>query len=225
MKTKTIQIEIPVIEHEMGRMETYAMTAFIALRALKASGMWRNPLCNVKNEGLRANPRPFYDLVFSYKTCGLSTGLISDLYGNSDDMTWDHILSPQTGGEFALDSAEKFLTDFKLFKRFFECMCSTIRIYKTQNTELSDLKHTTPTMYKYKELGIPLYNKITKKEVDNLIVPNNYVCDGFWEEYFEWECKMVLTEDSKYGKPLPEDIECAQKKYMTTTTADLREFL
>ena len=79
MKTKTIQIEIPVIEHEMGRMETYAMTAFIALRALKASGMWRNPLCNVKNEGLRANPRPFYDLVFSYKTCGLSTGLISDL--------------------------------------------------------------------------------------------------------------------------------------------------
>ena len=93
MKTKIIQIEIPVIEHEMDRMETYAMTAFIALRALHASGMWRNPLCNVKNEGIRANPRPFYDLVFSYKTNGLSTGLTSDPYGNSDDMTWDHILS------------------------------------------------------------------------------------------------------------------------------------
>ena len=225
MKLKTVEIEVPIINHDLSRMEVYAMTAFCCLNAVRAAGMWRNPYCNVEAEGLRSNPRPFYDQVFSFKTCGISTGLTSDPMGCSDDMTWDHILSPQTGGEFALDNSEKYLTDFELFKRFFMCMCSTIRIYKVQNTKLSDLKHTTPTMYKYKELGISLYNKKTKGEVDNIIVPNTYVCDGFWEDYFEWECKMVLANDSKYGKPLPEEIQCAQKKYMITQTANLSDWL
>ena len=233
MKLRTVEIEVPVIDHEMSRFEVYAMTAFVCLKSVLASGMWRNPYCNVHDEALRSNPRPFYDQVFSYKTCGLSTGLTSDPNGNSDDMTWDHILSPQTGGEFALDKAEKYLTDdFELFTRLFECMCATIRIYKTQNKLLSDMKHNTPTMYKYKELGIPLYNSKTKQKVDNTIVPHSYVCDGFWEDYFEWECETVLTTDSKYGKPLPEDIVCAQKKYMRVNTtipdtpsASLNEFI
>ena len=60
---------------------------------------------------------------------------------------------------------------------------------------------------------------------NNIIVPNTYVCDGFWEDYFEWECKMVLANDSKYGKPLPEEIQCAQKKYMITQTANLSDWL
>jgi len=223
MKTQIIQIEIPVIEHELDRMETYAMSAYISMKALEASGMWRNPLCNVNNEGIRSIPRIFYGQVHSYKSTGINTGLTSDPYGNSDDMTWDHILSPQTGGEFVMDKSKKYLAGYDIFRRVFECMCSSIRVYKKQNTALSDLKHTTPTMYKYKELNIPLFDKETRQEVDNIIVPKTFVCDGFWEEYFEWECEMVLNEDSKYGKPLPDDIKCAQKKY-SIASANLVDF-
>ena len=44
-----------------------------------------------------------------------------------------------------------------------------------------------------------------------------YISDNFWEDYCDWERKMVLNMDTEYGEPLPIEILCAQKSSSKTS--------
>ncbi len=217
-ETLSTEFEMFIPEYEVGREECYIRTCFYALKSLL--WMWRHPMFP---HSIRCLPRLFYGMVTSFKSGGIPTGLTSDLYAHNDDMTDDHKNSPQTVGEFVLDRANLFLNDFELFTRIFLFSCETNRIKKKENTALSKLKNQVPTIYKYQEVGkekyktkwnkpIPLFDIQTREEVSNLIGPRTFVYDGFWEEYCEWECEIVLEEFSNWGKPLPEHIKCSQKK-------------
>ena len=146
-----ITFEIPdIYDRENTKLVTYAITAQAALLAIHTSGMWRNSKCP---ESISSIPRILYDLVGVCKSKGIRTGLTSRPNTNLGDLTSDHFLSPQTVAEFILDNL-KYMENFDLFLKLFECCCSTIAITSDENTALRDLKHTTPTMYKYKEMGI-----------------------------------------------------------------------
>jgi hypothetical protein len=214
-----ITFEIPdIYDRENTKLVTYARTAQAALLAIHTSGMWRNSRFS---ETICPAPRMYYDLV--HQSNGIRTGLTSRPNTNLGDLTSDHFLSPQTVAEFILDNL-KYMENFDLFLKLFECCCSTIAITSDENTALRDLKHTTPTMYKYKEMGISLYNE-KGKEVDNILAPAIPVCEGFWDEYCEWEAKFVLSEDSKYGKPLPKNVSIARKQFLRPPPATLSDFL
>ena len=202
----------------LDRYETYVHSAFITLRGFIP--FWR------KNEfTLRAYPRHLYDMVMSVGTkTENKSGYTSELYTHdlgtyidskgkeqNDRMVDDHFLSPQTVGEFILDNPDPYLEDFELFKRLFKCISSTHAIRKTQNDSLSSLKHTVPTKFKYQKKHILLFDSVTKESVSNLIGPIVYVSDIFFDEYCEWEKKMVLKMDTEYGEPLPTEILFAQK--------------
>ena len=214
-----INFEIPDINDRPNtRLVTFARTAQAALLAIHATGMWRN---SKFSEIMCPAPRMFYELV--HKSNGIRTGLTSRPRNNLTDLCPDHFLSPQTVGEFVMDNL-KYLEDFDLFLKVFECCCSTIAITSDENTALRGLKYTTPTMYKYQEMGIFLYDK-GGNPVDNILAPAIPVCDEFWEEYCEWERKFVLSENSKYGKPLPKDVPIARKQFLCPPPATLNDFL
>ena len=211
----------------LNRYETYVHSAFITLRGFIP--FWR------KNEfTLRAYPRHLYDMVMSVGTkktdksrytselypYDLGTYIDSKGKVQNDRMVDDHFLSPQTVGEFVLDNPDPYLEDFELFKRLFKCISSTHNIRHTQNLSLAKLKHTVPTKFKYREKNIILYNTFTKEPVDNLIIPMVHVSDTFFDEYCEWERKMVLKMDTEYGEPLPTEILYAQKPHSTRALHD-----
>jgi hypothetical protein len=208
----------------LDRYETYVHSAFITLRGFLP--FWRK-----NKHTLRAHPRALYEWVISVGTKKTDkSGYISELYPydlgtyrdskgdiQNDRMVNDHFLSPQTVGEFVLDNPDPYLEDFELFKKLFKCISSTHRIRKSQNDGLSKLKHTVPTVYKYQHNNIELYDSFTKEPVDNLIKPMVYVSDTFFDEYCQWERKMVLNMDTEYGEPLPVEMLHAQKAHSTTS--------
>ena len=62
-----------------------------------------------------------------------------------------------------------------------------------------------------------MYDSRTNEQVSNIIEPMVYVSDNFWEDYCDWERKMVLNMDTEYGEPLPIEILCAQKSSSKTS--------
>ena len=208
----------------LNRYETYVHSAFITLRGFIP--FWR------KNEfTLRAYPRHLYDMVMSVGTkktdksrytselypYDLGTYIDSKGKVQNDRMVDDHCFSPQTVGEFILDNPDPYLEDFELFMRLFKCISLTHSIRKTQNDSLSSLKHIIPTKFKYQHKEILLYDSRTSEQVSNIIEPMVYVSDNFWEDYCDWERKMVLNMDTEYGEPLPIEILCAQKSSSKTS--------
>jgi len=208
----------------LNRKDTYMFTAFISLRGYLP--FWRK-----NKHTLRAFPRTLYEYVMSVGTKKTDKSrYTSELYPydlgtyidskgdvQNDRMVNDHFLSPQTVGEFILDTPDPYLEDFELFKILFKCISSTHRIRKSQNDGLSKLKHTVPTIFKYQHNNIELYDSFTKEPVDNLIMPMVHVSDTFFDEYCMWERKMVLKMDTEYGEPLPAEILYAQKPHSTTS--------
>ena len=208
----------------LNRKDTYMFTAFIYLRGYLP--FWRK-----NKHTLRAFPRTLYEYVMSVGTKKTDKSrYTSELYPydlgtyidskgdvQNDRMVNDHFLSPQTVGEFILDTPDPYLEDFELFKILFKCISSTHRIRKSQNDGLSKLKHTVPTIFKYQHNNIELYDSFTKEPVDNLIMPMVHVSDTFFDEYCMWERKMVLKMDTEYGEPLPAEILYAQKPHSTTS--------
>ena len=208
----------------LNRYETYVHSAFITLRGFIP--FWRKNKYN-----LRSYPRHLYDMVMSVGTkSDDKSGYTSELYTHdlgtyidskgkeqNDRMVDDHCLSPQTVGEFILDNPDPYLEDFELFMKLFKCISLTHSIRKTQNDSLSSLKHTVPTIFKYQHKNIKLYDSFTKEPVDNLIIPVFHVSDTFFEDYCEWERKMVLKTDTEYGEPLPVEILYAQKPNSKTS--------
>ena len=206
------------------RYETYVHSAFVSLQG--SIPFWReNPFTVI------AYPRILYNMVMSVGTKeDDKSGYTSELYPydlgtyidskgkeQNDRMVDDHFLSPQTVGEFVLDTPDPYLEDFELFKRLFKCISSTHNIRHTQNLSLAKLKHTVPTIFKYQKKNILLYDSVTTEPVDNIIRPVVYVSDTFVDEYCKWEREMVLNMDTEYGEPLPVEILHAQKAHSTTS--------
>tara|TARA_B110000196_G_scaffold41976_1_gene32231 strand:- start:373 stop:1026 length:654 start_codon:yes stop_codon:yes gene_type:complete len=199
-----ITIDIPDIDTNEDRLETFTKTSYIALLAVYSTGLWKNRKWD--NLLVASTTRLFYDQVFTFKKDGFRSGytsMPSELVGS---LTADHFLSPQTVAEFILDTPKYF--DYNLYRKLFKCCCSTHTVagkkFKDkfegdQNIKLSKLKRTTLTKFKYKELDIMLYDE-WGNEVDNIIKPIEYVCDEFWEEYCEWENVNILDVPSKYNK-------------------------
>jgi len=208
----------------LDRNETYMFTAFLSLRGYLP--FWRG-----NEHTLRAFPRTLYEYVLSVGTKKTDkSGFTSVLYPHdlgtyidskgeeqNDRMVDDHFLSPQTVGEFVLDTPDPYLEDFELFKKLFKCISSTHNIRHTQNLSLAKLKHTVPTIFKYQKKNILLYDSVTTEPVDNIIRPVVYVSDTFVDEYCKWEREMVLNMDTEYGEPLPVEILHAQKAHSTTS--------
>jgi hypothetical protein len=222
-----ITIDIPdnnntselVLTDERGysRIVNAAKAAYVSMSAIHKAGMWRN---ESYPEILTIAPRIFYDAVRQC-TKGGHTGFTSRPDIKVGDLCHDHYLSPQSGGEFILDTP-KYLKDFSLLVKIFDCFRSTIAITSDENTSLINLKHKIPTQFKYKELEIPLYNK-KGEEVDNILAPVKFVCEGFWEDYCEWEKEYVLTSHSNYGKPLQEGV-LARKQFLKAPNTNLCGF-
>ena len=91
--------------------------------------------------------------------------------------TKDHILSPQFVARMIYDQPEIWLSDYEKFKNLFFISCQTIQITRTENDTLKNFTSNNnnnfvilvPTLQKYEEAGIRLYDQNRVAFVNNSI--------------------------------------------------------
>ena len=113
--------------------------------------------------------------------------------GNTNLLTEDHCLSPQTYINYICDNPEIYLSDFEVFMDLFAKLTTLICVTKKENDALRGLTKNNkknnniliscPKLLSYKHLGINLFEREQgakwgdAKPTDNLIV----VSDSFTE--------------------------------------------
>ena len=91
--------------------------------------------------------------------------------------TRDHILSPQFVARMIYDQPEIWLSEYEKFKQLFFICCQTIQITRTENDVLKNFTSNNnnnfvilvPTLRKYEEAGIRLYDQTQTRFVQNNI--------------------------------------------------------
>ena len=158
------------------RWEDFSETAFDAMEAASKKGRWVNAQPSAKKISLT---RLFYDQIHS---CGYPNQLP---YISVEAMrlpknkrpTKDHILSPQFVARMIYDQPEIWLSDYEKFKQLFFICCQTIQITRTENDVLKNFTSNNnnnfvilvPTLQKYEEAGIRLYDQTRTTFIKNSI--------------------------------------------------------
>ena len=183
------------------REASYFLPAWTSMKSVIP--FWiKNRMFNSYPDIVRSIERMWYGAVFSYKSAGVPSGLVSSDAYNNGGMN-DHCISPQTVGGFVIDNHNRFLDnvvnptfiseDNQVKGALKECyevwtLCNiTNYITSDENKELKKLKRTMPTEDKYTHLGIRLFNKKTKLPVENY-QPN------LPEGYTQWEKDNVIDQ-------------------------------
>ena len=183
------------------REASYFLPAWTSMKSVIP--FWiKNRMFNSYPDIVRSIERMWYGAVFSYKSAGVPSGLVSSDAYNNGGMN-DHCISPQTVGGFVIDNHNRFLDnvvnptfiseDNEVKGALKECyevwtLCNiTNCITSDENKKLKKLKRIIPTEDKYAHLGIQLFDKKTKLLVEDY-QPN------LPKGYTQWEKDNVIDQ-------------------------------